>query len=420
MSNYNYVNRVLIGDGTNSGAITSIAGIQKGDLFLLRENGTVVATNAAAAAIPRFERVCIASGIGPGIAILSSPIQGNYVSKYEGQSYVAPSQLTVVIGYNGNATTGISISGDTEYRLRVILKDSVRPNGQRMTLWDANYISPSAGATPASAVSSIMKMFYQKDQGHNFIGDKVVLERTSNGVFTALTNNASVIQNSEVVASTAHGLSAGDAVRIGGTTYLAPTYIVASVIDANTFTLDIPYKGATATILAANIGELASPTEWGFKLTGLEQESFISTGNTSVDEYEWINFDAVFSEASSRSVESVATTTVVTNLNPGQGFWKQVRDREEAAKGYLGDTSKRRFHDKRIESQVVVGTSYDSIVITHEDSMRGDFQDTYNAPLKTEIYIPDGSDQGLNSANNFLHILNGYFSTSVGFTAITF
>ena len=35
MSNYNYVNRVLIGDGTNSGAVTALPGIEKGDLLVL-------------------------------------------------------------------------------------------------------------------------------------------------------------------------------------------------------------------------------------------------------------------------------------------------------------------------------------------------------------------------------------------------
>lgn len=418
MSNYNNVNRVLIGDGSNSGAITSIAGIQKGDLFLLKEDGSIVATNAAAAALPRHERVTIAAGIGDGIAILSSPIQGNTVSKYEGQSYVAPSERVVILGYNGNASTGINIIAGTEYRLRVLIKDSHRVNGQRSSLSDVNYLAPTT-VSLVSATATIAKLFEQTEYGHSYIGDKVKLERVSNGTFSALTNNATVTKGSKLVTSTAHGLSVGDIVRIGGTGANVPVYVVGEVVDANSFKLDISYKAASGTVLAANIGDLASVTEWGFKLTSLSQESFIKNGNTSIDEYEWINYEAVFSEVDDRAVETAATFTEVTSLNPGQGYWKQVRDREEAAKGYFGDTSKRRYHDKRIESSVVVDQAYDSVVITHADVHKGDFQGQYAAPLKTEIYLPEGSAQATGSANNFLHVLNGYFSSVIGFTAIS-
>ena len=44
MSNYNNVNRVLIGDGENAGAITQLAGIKKGDLWLLDSAKTPVTT----------------------------------------------------------------------------------------------------------------------------------------------------------------------------------------------------------------------------------------------------------------------------------------------------------------------------------------------------------------------------------------
>ena len=98
-----------------------------------------------------------------------------------------------------------------------------------------------------------------------------------------------------------------------------------------------------------------------------------------------------------------------------------MRDREEVAKGYLGDTSKRRFDDNRIASVVSTGQAYDSVVISHANVIGGDMQDSYRAPLQTEIYIPDGADQGLNSGDNFLHVLNGFLGASnVGFANISF
>ena len=417
MSNYNNVNRVLIGDGANAGAITKISGIQKGDLFILNEAGAIVATNAAALALPKHERITIAAGIAAGQAILSSPIQGNTTSKYEGKAYVAPSERVVILGYNGTGSTGISVSAGEDYRLRVAVKDSNRPNGQRTTL-AADVVYPAdTGATAASVAAGVACMYYQKDFGTNYAEGKVKLERVSNGTRSAFPNTAAVELGSNIVTITAHVLTVGTPIRLDVAAHgvNSPVYIVSEVVDANTIKIDAPYQGATGTIALANSGSLATVTEWGFKLTGEPQ-----SGLAGVDEYEWINFNAVFSAADA-AISGAAVSTELTALNPGQGYYKQVRDREEAAKGYLGDTSKRRFDDNRIASVVVEGQAYDSVVISHANVIGGDMQDTYRAPLQTEIYIPDGSNQGLNSGNNFLHILNGFLGASnVGFANISF
>ena len=155
MSNYNYVNRVLIGDGTQSGAITSLPQIKKGDLVFLDEKGNVISTNAASAALPKFSQVVLASGIGDGIAILSSPIQGNYVSKYEGKAFRAPQEQVAYIGYNGTAGTGLDINASTEYRLRLHILDDHRFNGQRQTFSDYNYVG-GADASADKAIDEII------------------------------------------------------------------------------------------------------------------------------------------------------------------------------------------------------------------------------------------------------------------------
>lgn len=429
MSNYNNVNRVLIGDGTNDGAITHISGIQKGDLFLINENNVVVATVADAKALPRFEKVTIASGIGSGLAILSSPIQGNTVSKFEGKTFADASEQVVILGYNGGATTGINVAASIEYRLRVLIKDSHRPNGMRQTLSDVNYTS-GVSETASEVASKIASLYGQKDLSENYMSDKVKLERVSDGTFAAADNGVAVVKGSKVITFTTaatHGtgtaFAIGDDIRIGGTGVAVPVYKITAV-DGLKITLDVPFVGETAAIAAANVGNLASTTKWGFKLTALAQESNINNGaNAPLDEYEWINFDAVFSTADDlSSTQESAIYTLVTPGNPGQGYWKQVADREEAAKGYFGDTSKRRFYDKRIESTVVVGGQYSSVVITHAAAMNGDFQGTYSAPLQTEIYIPTTSAQAVQSTTGsntaFLAILNGYFSHVLGFTVI--
>jgi hypothetical protein len=418
MSLYKYVERVLIGDGTTTG--TSLPSIVKGDLLLLSENGTVITTVAAAAALPKLERVRIAMGIAPGIAILSSPIQGNTVSLYSGKAYTAPSEQVSYVGYNGTSGTGINIDVDTEYRLRIRIKDSHRVHGQKPTLIDLDYPG-SATATEQIGAAYIAKLADQKELGYDFISDKIKLERVCNGTFTANAAGATVTKGSKTVAHTGHGYAAGDIIRIGGTTYASPVYVIESVVDANTYKLDVVYKGTSGSVLAANIGKMTVVTEWGFKITGVAQDSKIyRAANEPFDEYSFMTFVASFADSDDRNVESKATVTT-TEANPGIGYWKQVAAREEKAKGYWGDTAKLSITDKRINSQVVVDQGYATVIIQHAEILNGDFQDTYRAPLSTEIYIPTGSNQADATAGNnrFLALLNGYFSTVCGFTALS-
>lgn len=424
MSNYNYVNRVLIGDGANSGTITSLPGIQKGDLVFLDESGNVISTNAASAALAKFEQVVIAAGIGPGKVILSSPIQGNHVSAYEGKAYRAPAEKVVYIGYDGStAGTGLSVSASTEYRLRIHILDDHRFNGQRQTFMDYNYVG-GASASEEDAVTEIICYFDQDDYVDGYMQDKVKLEAITDGTPTFYTGaeDPTFTKGSKTVTFASNvTIADGSWIRVRGVDYRVETGVTAGT----EITLYHEYKGDSETIDVSvettAVGTLASITEYGFKITALKQDAILSrTANEPFDQYEWINFDAYFSEADGRSFDSVATKTVATEVDPGNGYWRQVAEQEEAAKGYLGDTSKRRFHDKRIDSNVQVDVAYDTIVITHATVHRADFQDTYNAPLKTEIYIPDGGDQGLNSGDNFVHILNGFFSDVLGFPAISF
>ena len=111
MANLNLVNRVFIGDGVNTGGVTTLPQMQAGDLFLVDEVGNVITTTAAAAALSKFSKVRVAAGIGPGEVILSSPIQGNFVSTFQGKAYTAPVQQVTYVRDNRVATSG-SIGSD--------------------------------------------------------------------------------------------------------------------------------------------------------------------------------------------------------------------------------------------------------------------------------------------------------------------
>lgn len=434
MSSYTRVKRVLIGSGTQVG--TSLATLTAGDLLLLDESGTPVTTSAAAALIPKYAKVTIAAGLGNGQVRLSSPIQGNSVSAYTGKAYAAPVEQSLIVGYNGTTGTGITSMVNAQFRLRINIKDSNRVNGERMTLLDTIYPSDSA-ATAAKISAYIAKMFDQKDYGTNYAVDKVKLERVSNGTFLTLgvaiggtgTPTLAVVNGSATATAslTTHGLVVGDYVRIGGTGAGIPVYVV-SAVNGATITLDTTYKGATATVANASVGRLTSGTvtEFGFLITGLPISSRISTGaNQPFDTYTHILFDASFANIGSSDpavyvdpLNAYATKTNITAGDSGEGHWKLVADDEEASKGWLGDTSKRRVWDIRVPNYVTIGGQYQRIDIDHADIHLGNLQDNTHSPLKTTIYIPTGTNQAANTTDNFKNILNSYFSTVLGFTAI--
>lgn len=409
---YKNVNRVLVGSGANTGSGT-LQTIKKGDLLLVDESGKVLANANASKAIPKYAKVYIAMGIADGEAVLSSPIQGNTVSNYVKHNYVAPVQAVRLIGPNIEATA------DTQYHLRILIKDQNRIFGEKPTLID--FFSIANGSQEDLALD-FMKQFYTKNYGHNFQGTLLQLDRVNDGTVTTFGTgiNITVVKGSTLVsAGAAHGLTAGDHIRIQGI-----DYVVATVPSSTTFTLDIAYTGVSETITAgdANTGKVATITNWGLRLTGLAQNSRLSrAANEPIDEYEWVVFDASFS-----SVDAVFAADVTkTEANPGNGYWKQVAQAEHNAKGYLGDMSRRRYFDIRIDNNVDPTKTYGSIVITHAEIMNGDFQDTYRAPLQTEIFIPSSTTQGTVGSNptttstNFIDVLNGYLSISVGFPALT-
>ena len=415
MSNFTRHMKVAVGDGTTDG--TTIPGIQKGDLFLVDENWNIITTNAAAAALPKRSKVKIALGVGTGKARFIE-IEGEKTSKYTGKAVVSKSEQVTYLGFNGTDGAGIDSDSDTDYRLRININDDHRV-GQRQSLIDVHY-KTGANTTAAELASAIACLAVAKDYNHNHMENFLKVERVSDGTFTALTNNASVVNGSDIVVSTAHGASVGQAIRIGGTAATVPVYIVKEVIDANTIKLDVAYQGITnSALLAANIGTLTTITKWGFKLTGLEVDSKIyRTPNSPLDLYEWVNFDGYFTVAQDTEANAYTAENFTTKGTPGQGYWKQVAQAEELAKPGVGDQSKRNYYDQRLDNNVVVGTEYGSVVIEHQTDIGSFALESARGLQVAEIYLPTGSDQANAAGDNFLHILNGFFAGSVGFTAI--
>lgn len=418
--NYQNVNRVMIGSGTTTG--TTLTGLAKGDLVLVDEGNNIL-TAAGAGALSKFAKVRVAMGLGDGEFILSSEIQGDTVSKYTGTNYAAPTEQVTYVGYDGsNASFDIANDAESDYRLRIAIKDDIRIHGQRKTLQDFFYTTGTATAAEDIAFGILKQTdtSNQRAEDRNwFLKDLVKVEVVIKGTAgTAFSATASVVNGSKVVKSTGHGQTVGNIIRFSAVD-TDPAFKIAKIVDANTFELETPYTGNTnPSVTAAGIAPYTSITNIGFKISGKPQSEMLSRYST----YEWIAFEAGYArvggdlDGSGDGTDVAPETT--TAGNPGQGYWKQVRDIEESALGYLGQTSKRRFDDNLIATQVDSANNYASIIITHSKISRSDFQGVTSHPLQTEIYAPGNSDQVTNTGENFLAVLNAFFNGVVGLPAI--
>lgn len=422
MSNYTRVERVMIGDGANAAtpANTTLPTMAKGDLFLLDEFNNIVTTVTAAQALPKTGAVTVAMGLGGGNIRLSSRIRGMYTSAYVGRVYTAPTEQITYVGYNAVAGSGtISVADNTEYLLRVAYLDDRRIHGEKLTKDDYFYTTPVTGSSLSNLAFGILSNTEQRYNDLPGGTGLISIEVVSNGTYTALAaGTVSATNGSKIViaSSGSHGVVAGDTIRIGGSGATFGIYTVASV-SGTTINLNNIYQGVTGTGLAA--GKMTVITAFGFKLTGLAK-----TPNIPIDTYEKVAFKASFG-VSTNDLDLVASTTT-QNMTWGNGYWEQVKDSEYFAQGYLGITNRTLFPVKQANTYYVQGATYDTIVINHHAEERADFQDTQNNPLQTTIYIQQvtvpaasGEQAYSGGTTDFVAILNGYFSTVVGFPAIT-
>lgn len=418
----NRVNRILIGDGVNSGALTTLKvtngpTIAAGDLVMLRADMSVVETNAAAQALNQAEPVYIAAGVATGQALLSSAIYPKLVTSFRGNAYASPSEQISYLGYNTTSGT-IAVNNSTEYVLRVIIKDEMRVMPHRQTARKYNYVTDST-ATETELISGLLKQA-AKDSSNTY----VKVEMVTNGTTTVLGGISTLAvtygSKTATASSGAHGLVAGDLVRLGGTTAAFPVYKIASVAST-TITFEYAYQGASATIANANALEMSAVTAYGIKLTG---KAITANG---LDYYQKVSFDCNLAPING-NIGDEATHTLATKMSYGSGHYQQVRDMEYKAQGYLGVTNRTSFPSDDLQYPNLFrynsSANYHLIVIEHSDEHEFFLQNQGKSPVATIIAIPNGNQATLNAqvisgvSENFAYTLAGLFTTKLGFSAL--
>lgn len=379
----NRVNRVLVTNTEAANTGTTRATIINGDILIFnRTNGTALTGTPTPISADGNDTIYIAQGTGTGKGVDSFPIVLRNVTKVTVKGYAAPTEKVVNFGYIGSGSATIAApDNSTEYALNIMILDDQRIEGNRPTRQYYSFVTDSAATAKELATAFSIKV-----NNDNFVANTnsyVTAALLTNGTFTALTNDATVTQYGKQITSTAHGLSAGDFVRIGGTAATVPVYQVDTVISSSVFTIKGRYVGASGTVLAANIGVITADTLVGLQLTGK------AIAYNGIDLYQKNNFKASLYNTSTTGFTVLSTPVTGTDLGFGQGYWQQVRDQEYFAQGYFGITNRTQFPGSLSQpsTRAVVDNTYNSVIIEHNADVETSMQRTEKSPLTTEIYF---------------------------------
>jgi hypothetical protein len=276
--------QVLVANAGTANTGTSLPTIANSDILILKEGSTTALTGTPGTS--GIDKIFVAQGLGStGAAQIGTPlgVKVRNITKMTAAAYAAPTPQVIGIGFAGSGSANITApSNNTSYNLTIVFKDDQRPSADARQMRKTYYYTTDSSATTQELINSFVKQI----NADLYMRDKIVATELTNGTFAALTNNAVVTSGSQTVTSTAHGLVAGDLVRIGGTGNTAAVYQVESAPDLNTIKLTTPYQGASTTILAANVGKITAVTTSGIRL-----EAKVVPYN-GIDFYQVINFDA--------------------------------------------------------------------------------------------------------------------------------
>lgn len=378
------VNRVLVANSGAANTGTTLPTIANSDILIFDRAFGTAETGSPSPTAVNNDKIYIAQGLatGTGNCLMGAPngILSKSISRITASAYVAPTAKVIAIGFNGTSGNIVAPTNNTTYKLNIVFNDDQRPGADQRQTRRSYVVTTDSSATAQEVIDSLIKQV----NTDKYMQDKITANELTNGTFTALTNNATVILGNVSVTSTAHGLVAGDTVRIGGTGATIPVYQVASAPDANTIILTSPYQGASATVLAANIGKITAVTSTGIRLTAK------SIPFNGIDLFMNINFDAFLTNEFSTTAES---KTVLTNFGYGQGYWQIVRDMEYMAQGYLtGPVNRTMFPDANVNglsgpypTRAVAGGQYSLVTIEYFDKHEGDLTDQFEAPCSLTV-----------------------------------
>lgn len=418
---------VIIGDGTNSTA-TTIGTINKGDLFLSKSDGTLITTTAAAQALKSTDEVMIVGSYKNGKTLMSMPFKGTDVRSYLGNKYDAPIQQITYVGFNGTSGT-LPTTINTTYNMRVVFKGASVLSTRIYPRTDSTIITGASSVTEEGVAYKLIDAFVNDmSEGSKYIYAERITDATKGTVATG-TTSFTFTEGSKVVtcAGDIDDATGGTALAVGAYLVIGvagdtdATYKIASIDTTNNIlTLDTVFAQATTTLEDTELKQIsaanAAAGTWGIKLTGKEIPDLLD----DYDQYKMTLFEvSMYTPGSIGTDDTVAIITNTIKPSPGNGYYRQVRIDEREAQTFRGWHSKTMYYHSKPDTLTDSSVGYDSITVEYVRTLQGDFFTDAVNPLVCKVYIPTGTAQSdEDTANSFASIMNGYFSTVLGFTAI--
>lgn len=317
-----------------------------GEVVLTDKYGREIEAGALLGATEFF----VVQGQGASKPLIKSDlISVSTVKSVKKQSYVAPVEQVDVI-------TGIAGTAAGLYEIRVLEQGITTVFGNHLNEMIVGYTAKASDTAVdiAARLAKDLSKEVSKRANPNFIVERIA---DSGATFTALTNNATVTNKSELVTSTAHALVANDSVTIAGVLYR-----VASVLTANTFLLDQPYQGASGTVLAANITKTTSITTVDIKLTGLAKK--FAVGKFRYEKNRWAT--TVQGEGMANDAVTIVNSALAKE---GSGTYEQVAEFEWFAQGFEGVLERIQIPPVTFRANVEAGATYDIYTIEFTDAL---------------------------------------------------
>lgn len=322
------------------------------------------------------EQFFIVQGKGVGNPLMKTPVLTKGKVKVSIAKFRPAVQQITVIGYNG--TTGaLPVANNTDFWIKVRKRDNDAANrSQPMSLFAGPVKTDATGTQEELALllaKNGIKNFSQ-EPANGYLRFENITSATDAAI-TGTVANFGVTYNSYIVTldGTVTNVSAGDWIKLGGTTTSTAVYKVAAVNSPNSITLETLYQGTSGTIAVANVRRItaanAATANFGVRLTGAPAPFDVN----AFRDYYANRFTATFSDA----------TTLVTHVQGarnGNGMWQQVAMDEYMSYGYEGQNDMLavppRFRDQEVKIPGVGGntaltTKYSAITLAWEEGISG-------------------------------------------------
>jgi hypothetical protein len=351
---------------------TSASYIAEGEIVVTTPGGTVLDATTVAGE----KEIVLRQGRGGELEVIS-PVIFKDGASLKSQAYVPQEEESWTLGYDG--TTGaFDEINDNLYLLNVDMKESsVFGFGQQKHKYGV--YKSDANATQEEIVNGLTESLIA-----NFSREPeqdVVFNMLLSDASVAVAPTANLVKDSDqVVFSAAHGLVAGDYIRIGTAT-TDIVYKVKAVTATDTLLLTTAYSGAS--VPAAVVTSIAANPAGNFGIIAQGQAREFKTGSLH---YSKVRFELI--------PKDFGTTPVVqaNGAIEGSGNYEQIAELEWATQGNEGNYYRSRsmapVDEKRADVQKV---GYDMITLKYEKTTHGGIGAKDVSPAEAVVAYPNGS-----------------------------